>query len=146
MVAALHDVRIMFQGRGKKAGVHFRVHVVVRVRKADVKAPRRIQPRVPCGGNARVLLVQEDDSAVLFLPAEQVRPGIVHGAVIDADDFNVPEGLPNQAVQTVVHISGYIVAGNDDGNVGTHKLIMYVTDLQSVVNDNFCKINITEGF
>ena len=31
-------------------------------------------------------------------------------------------------------ISGYIVAGNDDGNVGTHKLIMYVTDLQSVVD------------
>ena len=26
------------------------------------------------------------------------------------------------------------------------RLIMYVTDLQSVVNDNFCKINITEGF
>ena len=60
----------MFQCSGKEAPVHFRVRIVVRVCKADVTSPRRIQPRIPCGGNACIGLVQKDDSAILHLPSE----------------------------------------------------------------------------
>lgn len=74
-------------------------------------------------------------------------PGLIRGAVVDADNFNVPESLAYQAIQAAVHVGGYIVAGNNDGNIRDHRGVgMCVTDLQSVVNDNFCKTGLTESF
>ena len=121
MVAAFHDVCVIFQSRRKKAGIHFRIHVVVRIRKTDIKAAGGIQPCIPCCGDACVPLVQKDDSAVLFFPAQQMCLGLIRGAVIDADNFNVPESLAYQTLQAAVHVCGYIVAGNNDGNIGDHR-------------------------
>ena len=32
-----------------------------------------------------------------------------------------PESLAYQAIQAAVHVGGYIVAGNNDGNIGDHR-------------------------
>ena len=125
MISAFHHVGIMFQRSGKKAPIHFRVRIVVRVRKTYVQSPRRIQPRIPCGGNACIGLVQKDDSVILRLPPEQAVPCVVRGTVINADNFYAAKSLPGQAFQSDIYVSGYIIAGNDNGDVRRHKEASY---------------------
>ena len=120
MVSAHRYVRFFLRGRSNQALEHIPFHHVVRIHKADIRSRSRCHAAVPCCGDARVPLVQKDDSAVLFFPAQQMCPGLIRGAVIDADNFYVPESLAYQALQAAVHVSGYIVAGNNDGNGYAH--------------------------
>ena len=90
--------------------------IVVGVGKPDVLSARGIQPGIPGRRHPRIGLVDDADSFVRgFIFPQDVRRS-VRGAVIDADDFYVPERLGADGIQAFFHECGYIVARNDNGN------------------------------
>ena len=104
-------------------GIHGGIHVIIRIHKADVFTRRRIQPRIARGKGALVFLVNHPDAGVLFSPSAQHVRRIVRGAVVDADDFQVFPGLPDQAFQAFIQIRSNVVAGQNNGNSTIHREI-----------------------
>ena len=91
------DVRPGFLRRAQERLIHLRLRPVVAVAKADVIAPRRIQPRVARRRYALIFLKRDHtDSAVQRLHLAQNRQRMIRAAVADEDQLDIPQRLRAQ--------------------------------------------------
>ena len=86
-----------------------RGHHVVVVLKGDEPTARELQPGVPRGRRAPILLVD-----VLHREGTRDLSGAVGGAVVDEDDFVSIELLRARALERLAEVLLAVVDGNDD--------------------------------
>ena len=123
LMAAVGNVRPISMGVFQQMGKHVRLHFVIPVRETDPCAGGFLYTPQPCGGHAAVFLMDGSYPGIVRPIRIQYGFGIVGGAVVDHDDFQILIGLGQQAVQTSGKPGCVIVGRYDDGNrLLAHKL------------------------
>ena len=90
---------------------------VIRIQEGDEIAPGVLEPQIPGRIGATPILVQQLDAAgVGFRKTLQNFHAVIHGAVVDDDQFHVGITLPHDRSNRLAQIGRRIETGHDDGD------------------------------
>ena len=99
-----------------REGVKFKP--VVGLKDAEVAAAGELDSLVHAVAVAGVGFVEEAEAGVGGLVGFDDGERIVGGAVVDAEDFEVVEGLVGEGVEGLTEVGGGVVDGDEDGEEG----------------------------
>ena len=99
---------------------------VIGVHEQDVGAAGKLKAMVASGRDAGVCLVDGFDARIGLGCLVNHGGGAVGRAVIDADDLDVAQRLPQKAVQAFLEVPLGVVDGYDDryGGAGCHRALL----------------------
>ena len=101
-----------------EAGEGVKFKPVVGFEDAEVAAAGELDSLVHAVAVAGVGFVEEAEAGVGGLVGFDDGEGVVGGAVVDAEDFEVAEGLVGEGVEGLAEVGGGVVDGDEDGEEG----------------------------
>ena len=101
-----------------EAGEGVEFEPVVGLEDADVAAAGEFDSLIHAVAVAGVGFVEEAKTGVGGLIGFDDGERVVGGAVVDAEDFEVAEGLVGEGVESLAEIGGGVVGGDEDGEEG----------------------------
>lgn len=107
------------------------LHPVVAVGEVNPFALGTADTGIAGGADATVGLVDDLDAGMLARVAVADFPGAVPASVVDQNQFEIAEVLPEDAVEASAELRGHVVDGHHDGNerVGGSHLLRRVVSL-----------------
>ena len=105
-------------GELSEAGEGVELEPVVGLKDAEVAAAGELDSLVHAVAVAGVGFVEEAEAGVGGLVGFDDGERIVGGAVVDAEDFEVVEGLVGEGVEGLTEVGGGVVDGDEDGEEG----------------------------
>ena len=99
-----------------REGVKFKP--VVGLKNTEVAAAGELDSLVHAVAVAGVGFVEEAETGVGGLVGFDDGEGVVGGAVVDTEDFEVAEGLVSEGVEGLTEVGGGVVDGDKDGEEG----------------------------
>ena len=105
-------------GKLGEAGEGVKLEPVVGFEDAEVAAAGELDSLVHAVAVAGVGFVEEAETGVGGLVGFDDGEGVVGGAVVDTEDFEVAEGLMGEGVEGLAEVGGGVVDGDEDGEEG----------------------------
>ena len=96
----------------------FRQGNIVRIHAGDKGGPRQGEALVQGGYQAPVFPLHQPDAAIFRRQCPQDAAGSIGGAVIHEDQLEIPQRLRQNGGDSLSHIGGRIVHGQEHGNGG----------------------------
>lgn len=112
------DFRLGIPRQAQKSIQGIRGKIIVTVQKIDERPSGLRQSRIACGGQAPVNRVGNDADVhapgVVCLHLLDDGQGRIRGSIINQDDLNILQGLPQHGIQALLHIPFHLVNRDDD--------------------------------
>ena len=122
-VVGLDDFGAVPFGELGEAGEGVEFEPVVGFEDAEVVAAGELDSLVHTVAVAGIGLIKEADAGVGSLIGLEDGEGVVGGAVVNAEDFEIAEGLVGEGVEGLAKVEGGVVDGDENGEEGgCHKL------------------------